>query len=309
MVSQRPKISLIVATYNGAARIMPTLQSIAVQTLAAELWEAVIVNNNSSDATAEVVGEFIAAHPEVNIRLVDEPKQGLSHARNCGIANSVGEYVAVIDDDERASLDLLRLYVEFFDTHPEVAAAGGSIVADYPSGRPVWMSGFTERPIAGTLNLGTEVKPFPKGKYFGGGNMAIRRSAIERYGAFNPDLGRKGTTLLGGEEKELYGRLKAAGEQIYYIPEAYIEHIIPATKLTREYFSAVCLRIGQSERIRTLSKGRWAYVKRLVAEVVKWCATVVLCVGHCLTYNLDKAEYLWLMRKQISHGLLRKSRE
>lgn len=304
MTTTRPKISLIVATYNGAARIMPTLQSIAAQTLAPEKWEAVIVNNNSSDATARVVGDFIAAHEGLNIRLVDEPAQGLSNARNCGIANSLGDYIAIIDDDERASLDLLRLYVEFFDAHPEVAAAGGSIVAHYPSGRPAWMSGLTERPIAGTLSLGSEVKPFPKGRYFGGGNMAIRRSVIERYGAFDPSLGRNGNTLLGGEEKELYGRLKAGGEQVFYLPEAYIEHIIPATKLTRDYFRAVCLRIGQSERIRTLSLGWVAYAKRLVSEAVKWCATLLLCFAYLAMFDGAKADYLWLMRVQISRGLL-----
>ena len=296
-------ISLIIACYNGGGRIGATLHSLLGQTLAAEKWEAVVVDNNSSDNTAEVVEGFIAAHPEVNVRLVSESRQGLSHARNCGIDNSSGAIVAIIDDDELAAPTLLADYVAFFESHPQVAAAGGRIVANYPTGKPTWMTRFTERPIAGILDLGEEPVPFPAGKYFGGGNMALRRTVIERYGKFNPELGRRGTTLLGGEEKELYGRLMAGGEQVYYLPTAYIEHIIPAVKLTREYFEAVCHRIGQSERIRTLELGRKAYSRRWLDEVIKWCATLVLCLLHTLSLRPLKARYLWIMRRQISKGL------
>ena len=296
-------ISLIIACYNGGRRIGATLDSLLEQSLGAERWEAVVVDNNSTDDTAEVVGAFVEAHPEVNIRLVAESKQGLSHARNCGIDHSSGKIVAIIDDDELACPALLAEYVEFFENHPDVVAAGGRIVAHYPSGRPEWMTPITERPIAGILDLGQEAIPFPMGKYFGGGNMALRRSAIERYGKFNPELGRRGTTLLGGEEKELYGRLAGGGERVYYLPNAYIEHIIPPTKLTRSYFEAVCHRIGQSERIRTKADGQTAYIKRWCAELFKWGATLLLCAMHLATLHPSRASYLWGMRREISRGL------
>lgn len=303
MTTQKVDISLIIACYNGGSRIGATLDSLLNQSLEPHRWEAVVVNNNSSDNTATVVGDFIAAHPEVNIRLVDEQKQGLSHARNCGIDNSTGNIIAIIDDDELAAPTLLADYVEFFASHPNVAAAGGRIVALYPYGKPAWMTPLTERPIAGILDLGNKPIPFPAGRYFGGGNMALRRSAVERYGNFNPELGRRGTTLLGGEEKELYGRLVAGGENIYYLPNAYIEHIIPTSKLTLSYFEAVCHRIGQSERIRTLEAGKGCYAKRWCAEVVKWCATLLLCVLHTLSLRPQRGRYLWIMRRQISKGL------
>ena len=299
-----PRISLVIATFNGASRIGTTLHSLLTQSLPSELWEAVVVNNNSSDTTSEVVEEFAAAHPEVVIVLTEEPKQGLSHARNKGIEVAQGEIVVIIDDDEIASPHLLADYLHFFDSHPEAAGAGGRIIPLYADGRPQWMSRHTERPIAGTLDLGSEIVPFPKGKYFGGGNMALRRSAIEKYGAFNPALGRKGTTLLGGEEKELYARLHNAGEKIFYIPSAYIEHVIPNAKLTREYFEKVCFRIGQSERIRTKAAG--GYVMRWVSEIVKWMATIILGVFHIVTLHPARAKYLWIMRRQISCGLATK---
>lgn len=296
-----PSISLVIATFNGATRIGTTLHSLLTQSLPSELWEAVVVNNNSTDTTAEVVAAFAAAHPEVAVVLTEESRQGLSYARNRGIEVARGEIIAIIDDDEIASPQLLADYLQFFDTHPEAVAAGGRIVPLYANGRPEWMSRHTERPIAGTLDLGDRVIPFPEGKYFGGGNMALRRSAIEKYGAFNPALGRRGTTLLGGEEKELYARLHDAGEKVFYIPTAYIQHIIPESKLTRDYFERVCFRIGQSERIRTKVAG--GYAGRLMSEVVKWVATIVLGTYHILTLHPARAKYLWIMRRQISRGL------
>ena len=100
-------ISLVIATYNGAKKITRTLQSLTEQTLDKALWSVVVVNNNSSDNTTQVVEEFIAAHPELSIKLVNEPQQGLSFARNRGIDESEGEYIAIIDDDEIACPDLL----------------------------------------------------------------------------------------------------------------------------------------------------------------------------------------------------------
>lgn len=296
-------LSLIIATYNGADSLPTTLESLTHQTLDKELWEVVVVNNNSTDSTAQIVQEFISAHPEVRMKLVEEHNQGLSWARNRGIDESSGEYIVIIDDDESACPELLREYFDFLDTHPHVVAAGGRITPRFPAKRPKWLSRITERPIAGTLNLGSEIKPFPEGKYFGGGNMALRRTAIDYYGKFDTNLGRRGSKLLGGEEKELYMRYYASGEDIYYLPAAEIFHNIDTERLTKPYFKAVCYRVGQSERIRTLGKSRKAFRHRIYSEFMKWCATIAIGTFYCLTLQFLKAQYLVIMRRNISRGL------
>lgn len=296
-------LSLVIATYNGASSLPATLESLTHQTLDRELWEVVVVNNNSTDKTAEVVEGFAAAHPEMAIRLVEEPNQGLSWARNRGIDESKGDYIVIIDDDETACPELLREYFDFLDTHPHIVAAGGKITPCYPAKRPKWLSKITERPIAGTLNLGDETKPFPEGKYFGGGNMALRRTAIDYYGKFDTNLGRRGSKLLGGEEKELYMRYYASGEDIYYLPNAEIFHHINTERLTKPYFKAVCYRVGQSERIRTLGKSPKAFRRRVYSEIFKWCATLAIGLFYCLTLQFVKAQYIVIMRSNISRGL------
>ena len=78
------KLSLVISTYNNAASLVRTLESVAKQNLNPEAWECVVVNNNSTDDTAQRVGAFIKEYSCLNIRLVDEPQQGLSFARNRG---------------------------------------------------------------------------------------------------------------------------------------------------------------------------------------------------------------------------------
>ena len=159
-----PRLSLIVATYNRAEQLLTTLRSVAAQTAPAAEWECVVVDNNSTDDTAARFEEFLSAHPGLPLRRVSETRQGLSWARNRGIAETTGDIVAIIDDDERIVPEFIAAYIAFFDAHPSVASAGGPIVAEYPAGRPAWMSRYTERPIANPIDLGPTPRPFPRGR-------------------------------------------------------------------------------------------------------------------------------------------------
>ncbi len=298
-----PRLSLIVATYNRAEQLLVTLRSVAAQTAPAAAWECVVVDNNSTDDTAARFEAFRAAHPALPLRRVFEPRQGLSWARNRGIAETTGDVVAIIDDDERIVPGFIEAYLAFFAAHPEVAAAGGRIVAEYPAGRPAWMSPYTERPIANPIDLGPTPRPFPRGRIPGGGNMALRRTALERHGAFDPQLGRRGARLLGGEESDLFARLQRGGEECWYVPDAVMYHIIPASKLTRDYFDRLCRNIGVSQRTRAALDGRTVRVR--VIEAVKWCATLGIALGYCATGRFRRAVWLVRMRRRITAGLLR----
>ena len=130
-----PRLSLIVATYNRAEQLLTTLRSVAAQTAPTAEWECVVVDNNSTDDTAARFEEFLSAHPGLPLRRVSETRQGLSWARNRGIAETTGDIVAIIDDDERIVPEFIAAYIAFFDAHPSVASAGGPIVAEYPAGR------------------------------------------------------------------------------------------------------------------------------------------------------------------------------
>lgn len=299
------RISVIISTFDRGEQLLRTLRSLLPQTADRGLWEVVVVDNNSSDATQALFEEFKAQNPQAsNMRMVFEGAQGLSHARNRGISESRGEYLVFIDDDEEVNPDFVGQYLEFFDSHPTAAAAGGRMVPLYEYETPAWLSHYVERPLSSTIDLGREVKEFGGERYPIGGNMAIRRSALDRAGFFNTELGRSGTKLLGGEEKDIFGRIRRQGGRIYWVPGPTALHIIPRERLTRAHLVRLSRMIGVSERMRTLGRSTAAYAKRLFSETVKWAATVVLALGYALTLRPAKGGYLILMRWHITLGLL-----
>lgn len=295
------RLSLIVATYNRSASLIRALESVAEQDAPTSEWECIVVNNNSTDDTQERFAEFVAAHPDVNVRMVTELRQGLSFARNRGIRESEAEYIAIIDDDERISPNFITSYISLFDNTPDAAAAGGPIVAEYPSGRPRWMSHFTERPVANTMYFGDKVREFPDGRIPGGGNMAMRRSAVRRYGVFDTSLGYVGESLVGGEESDLFERLRIAEAKYYYVPTAVMYHIIPTEKLTANYLKRLSYNIGVSQ----LRRARYYHrVKRVrFMEIMKWVATLAMAAWYLITLQWSKAKYLLLMRWNITRGV------
>lgn len=298
------KLTIVIATYNRCQSLLRTLRSLAGQDMPFGEWEVAVVNNNSSDDTDGVVERFRAECPQMNLLLLHESRQGLSPARNCGIESSHGDIIAIIDDDEEVNDGFVSAYCDFFDRYPQATAAGGRVVPRFDCEPPAWISHYTLRPIAGQVDLGESVRLFGGKSYPAGGNMAVRRSAIEKYGVFNPALGRTGNNPMGGEEKDLFDRLRRHGLLPYYVPGAIIYHIIPPEKFTDDYFDRLTERCGVSERVRTLAVSRGAYCKALFGEVVKWGATFVLAAGWLLRGKAAKGRYLLRMRKNITRGLV-----
>ena len=295
-------LSLVIATYNRAEQLMVTLESVATQRHPAQRWECTVVDNNSKDDTRERVEAFAAAHPDLQLRYVFESNQGLSYARNRGIEEAKGEIIAFVDDDERIVEEFVSAYIELFASPPDAMSAGGKIVAEYPTGRPRWMSKYAEQPIANPMDFGKSIKPFPKGRIPGGGNMAMRRSVFDKIGRFDTSLGRTGKQLIGGEESDLFERIEAAGMACYYVPRAVMYHIIPESKLTIDYFRRLAFNTGLSQRRRAELHNRTTSL--YVREIMKWCATLLLCLVH----RPAQSRYLIIMRWQISKGVFSRER-
>jgi glycosyltransferase involved in cell wall biosynthesis len=295
------KLSLIIATYNRAQSLLRTLRSVVSQSAAPELWECIVVNNNSTDNTAEVFARFAADNQDFDLRMVTEVKQGLSNARNAGITASKGEYVAIVDDDETLESSYIESYIEFFDSFPTAMAAGGAVRAEYESHRPRWMSHYTERMIANPIDLDVVVTLFPSSRVPAGGNMAFRREIFDRVGLFNPRLGRNGQSLIGGEENDLFARLRAAGELLYFVPNAAIYHHIPDAKLTDEYFDRLSYNVGRSKALRAQSDEELSEL--MASERRKRVVTYILAALYTIALQPIKGQYLIRMRKGIYKGI------
>ncbi len=299
-----PRISIIVATYNRAHQLLETLESLIRQDLPAEEWECVVVDNNSQDDTQKCLTEFTEKHSEFNICIVREERQGLSFARNRGIEKSRGEIIAIIDDDELVNEHFARGYLELFDKYQIAVAAGGRVVPRYPSGRPSWLSHFTEVPIANPTDWGDSIRKFPKGKIPAGGNMSFRREILLKYGGFETSLGRVGEKLTGGEESDLFERLANDGVEFWYTPDSIIYHIIATEKLNADYFKRLAYNTGISQRHRAEIHGRRFGL--FFGECIKWGVTAILTLWYTLTLRPTKGWWLIKMRYGITRGILRR---
>ncbi|MEM1176938.1 MAG: glycosyltransferase family 2 protein [Acidobacteriota bacterium] len=119
-----PRVSVIIATHNRAELLPVAIESILAQSL--QDFEIVPVDDASTDGTSEVLGQLAASDPRIR-PLRAEQNLGPGGARNLGIQHARGEYVAVLDDDERAEVGRLERQVEFMDAHPQVAAVFSGI--------------------------------------------------------------------------------------------------------------------------------------------------------------------------------------
>ena len=298
-------LSVILCTYNRERYIYNVLQSIAAGGFGD--YEIVLVNNNSTDGTESECQRFAKDHPEVAMRYCVEKQQGLSYARNRGIMESQGEVLVYVDDDAVVNREYLQTYADFFNRNKEAVAAGGPIMPQYDGcEEPSWMSHYTRQLVTGELNLGTREREFPKGAFPGGGNAAYRKSVFNEVGLFNVELGRKGNSLIGAEEKDLFDKMTSRGMKFYYLPNAILYHLIPPKKLTQDYFDRLTYGIGVSERYRTQQIGRKKYLNRLLKEAVKWGGTLVLWTGFALRGQCDKGNKLVAFRKNVTRGLLGK---
>lgn len=298
-------ISVIICTYNRERYIYNVLQSIAEGNLSKESYEIVLVDNNSSDNTKGECDRFMADYPEIRLHYCIEPNQGLSYARNCGIRESKGDVLAYVDDDALVNKEYLSTYADFFERNPQAVAAGGPILPEYDGcDEPEWMSHYTRQLVTGKLWLGEKEREFPGGAFPGGGNAAYRKSVFDAIGLFNVELGRKGNSLIGAEEKDLFDKMTTRGMKFYYLPTAILYHLIPPKKLTQNYFNRLTLGIGQSERYRTLQIGKKKYLVRLAKEVIKWGGTIVLWISFALKGQFSKGNKLVEFRWNVTKGLL-----
>lgn len=298
-------ISVIICTYNRERYIFNVLKSIADGDLPHSEFEILLVDNNCTDNTRAECERFAIAFPDIRLTYLVESNQGLSYARNRGILNANGDILVYVDDDAIVNPQYLSTYAEFFARNANAVAAGGPILPKYDGcSEPPWMSHYTRQLITGKLFLGNTERAFPPNAFPGGGNAAYRKKVFDKVGLFNVDLGRKGESLIGAEEKDLFDKMMSHGMKFYYLPNAILYHLIPPKKLTKDYFARLTTSIGQSERIRTLAIGKAKYARRLMSELVKWAASAVLCIGYTVMLKPGKGWKLILFRKNVSKGLL-----
>lgn len=255
-------ITAIICTHNRAAHLSLAIRSLLDQTLSRPLYEILVVDNRSTDATAEVVREFAAAH---KVRYHYEARLGLSHARNAGWCNAAGKYAAYLDDDAVAEPVWLEKALEAFERlSPTPGCVGGRITGIWEASRPQWLS---DQLITGLTVLDWSDTPQRlddlNQKWLAGANIAFPIEVLKHVGGFVPCLDRVGNSLLSGGDVFLQKQIVQAGYPCWYYPEMAVRHLVPQTRLNQQWFISRYFWQGVSDAVMQLLEQRPAPEERL----------------------------------------------
>jgi glucosyl-dolichyl phosphate glucuronosyltransferase len=297
---ETPLLTVAICTYNRSAYLIDTLRGLEAQRGEVAEVEVLVVNNNSSDATESLLRDWVW-RGRCGWRWVSEDRQGLSYARNRALGESAAPWVLYIDDDVFVAEDFLESWLGFIRRHDRIAGGGGPIAVHFDAGRPRWFPMVLRQMLGYHAPYDAEVR-YRGGDYPHGGNMLVDRELALRLGGFDPELGRKGAVLGGGEEKELFGRIRGAGGEVWYHPGAGLRHRIGAERLTREYVLGQARGMGAGDR-RVWGAGvgvvRWG-----VVQGGKVLGTLVFALGYALIGQVEAASVLVRFRYELIKGFL-----
>ena len=273
-------ISVVIPTFNRSALLHLALQSLLDQEPGGCTVEIIVVDNNSTDDTRDVV-ESLAGADGVRVVYLKEERQGNSFAKNTGIQRASAPIIAFTDDDVRVANDWIRTIVDTFAANPEISFIGGKVLPAWESEPPSWLTREGWAPL-GAVDYGSE--PFdisgPDPRSLLAGNLAVRRGAFDRAGMFAASLQRVKGSIGSLEDHELVTRFCRAGERGMYVPTLTAVTKVERERLSRNYhrrwhhghgrFYAL-LRDPEWERTNRLVLGAPAHVYRQVASsAVGW---------------------------------------
>lgn len=265
-----PDLTIAVCTRNNARQLAGLLASIEqLDTPAGTTWELVIVDNGSTDQTAEVIAGWFDKLP---MRVVEEPIAGLGRARNRAIDAVQGALVCWTDDDVEVPPDWLTVYWEAAQRHDQATFFGGRIE---PRAEPSDNSWFAPRmhrwpisPVVAYRNLGEqELRLSTRAENaLWGANYAVRTAALR---AHRFDEG-----VSFGEETDILDRMLVDGAHGWWLPASHVSHVVRPERQTREYLTRYYTRLGwtlafyadRDRRARdyTIRRGKWLRTNSLL---------------------------------------------
>jgi glycosyltransferase involved in cell wall biosynthesis len=266
-------LTVAICTWNRAALLAQTLEQMRQLVIPPGVtWELIVVNNNCTDDTDQVIARFAGVLP---VRRVFEPTPGLSHARNAAIARASGELILWTDDDVLVSPQWLAAYVHAAENHPDAAFFGGPIEPWFVDPPPTWI--VESLPLIGAYYALR--RPPVEGGYITpaylpyGANYVIR-TPIQCAFLYNGDLGHKAGCFVAGEETDVLERVLRAGHRGVWVCEATVKHYIPPQRLTRRYIRQRAFGTGQllayqqgPQRCATMfGRPRWLLRQAILAE-------------------------------------------
>jgi glucosyl-dolichyl phosphate glucuronosyltransferase len=227
-------VSVIVATYNRCDVVRGAVESLMNQDSRGTRYEVIVVDNNSTDATRRTLEELSSKYD--NLFYHFEERQGVSYARNRGIAAARAPILAFTDDDIKPASDWVAAISEGFRKFPDADCIGGKVLPQTAADFPVWLTSKHWTPLA-LLDMGDEpiILDVLNGPGLVAANLAVRAAVFKDVGLFQPELQRVKSFIGSLEDHEFELRLGAAKKRLMYLPELVVYAQVLDERLSKAY--------------------------------------------------------------------------
>lgn len=279
-------VSVIVPCYNEEAHIGYLLEALTRQTYPLESLEVIIADGMSTDRTREVIHQFVQKHPQLRLKIVDNPKRIIPAALNVGLAVAQGEYIVRLDAHSIPADDYISRCVS--DLEAGLGDNVGGIWLIRPS-RPHWIARAIA--IAAAHPLGVGDARYRHGRTPGLVDTvpfgAFRRELFDQVGKFDE-------SLLTNEDYEFNARLRKEGKRVYLDPAIRSEYIARPTleALARQYWRYGYWKFRMLQRYPQTLRWRQALPPVFVLSIVGlvlmaffWSWPLYLLVGIVMAYS------------------------
>jgi len=236
------EVNVVICTYNRAELLRLALEALSLQTALHDgSWNVLVVDNNCTDNTREVVASHTGQLP--SLRVVGEERQGLTEARQRGFWATSAPWVAFVDDDCVVEPNWMSNVLEFIARKPDVAAFNGHNILELDTQTP--------KPWVGPLmfaagNPGVDEEQVVSCLH--GAGLVLSRKAVERSGWLDSpkSADRRGQSLLSGGDNELAVRAAAAHGELWFVPQCRLHHRIEAGRLKLGYLVRLNYRLAEA---------------------------------------------------------------
>lgn len=256
------RASVIIPTRDRADLLERCLAALTRQTLAAEQFEVVVVDNGSRDGTAKVAAGYAT---RLALRCIAAPEPGLHVGRHAGMRAARSDVLMYTDDDAEPEPTWVESVAQAFQ-HPTVALVGGNNYPRFEGEPPTWLQRWWDEPVYRGRALGyLSLLDFGSGRfplapeYVWGCNFCVRRQALETVGGFHPDgVPREMMRLRGDGESYVANAIGSRGWTVVFDSRASVHHLVPAARMTPSYFEQRGFAQGVSDSYSAVRRNRSA---------------------------------------------------